>query len=128
MITKEIKDRVFNALESYKTDMNNFLEDNETTRNSELFKKFDIRHKMVSGVLKLKIDDILNDLRASVRCGYVDKDEAELYIATCQEVVLDTEQEYINYIKNRIGEKEYFIQWVMKRNGWTRRQAEEAYE
>ena len=128
MITKEIKDRVFNALESYKTDMNNFLEDNETTRNSELFKKFDIRHKMVSGVLKLKIDDILNDLRASVRCGYVDKDEAELYIVTCQEVLVDTEQEYINYIKNRIGEKEYFIQWVMKRNGWTRRQAEEAYE
>ena len=128
MITREIKDRVFNALESYKTDMNNFIEDNKTLKHDELFRKFDNRNRLVSGLLKRKIDDVLNDLRASVRCGYVDKEEAELYIATCQEVLLDTKKEYIEYIENLIGEKEYFILWIMKRNGWTRKQAEEAYE
>ena len=128
MITKEIKNKVFNALDSYKTDMNNFIEDNKTLKHDELFKKFDNRNRLVSKLLKSKVDDILNDLRASVRCGYVDKEEAELYIATCQEVLLDTEKEYIEYIENCIGEKEYFILWVMKHNGWTRKQAEEAYE
>ena len=128
MITREIKDRVFNALESYKTDMNNFIEDNKTLKHDELFRKFDNRNRLVSGLLKSKIDDVLNDLRASMRCGYVDKEEAELYIATCQEVLLDTKKEYIEYIENLIGEKEYFILWIMKRNGWTRKQAEEAYE
>ena len=123
MITKEIKDKVFNALDSYKTDMNNFIEDNKTIKHDELFKKFDNRNRLVSvmpkhfsGLLKSKIDDILNDLRASVRCGYVDKEEAELYITTCQEVVSDTEKEYIEYIENYIGEKR------------TLKQAEEAYE
>ena len=48
MITKEIKDRVFNALDSYKTDMNNFIEDNKTLKHDELFKKFDNRNRLVS--------------------------------------------------------------------------------
>lgn len=128
MITKEIKDRVFNALDSYKTEMNNFIEDNKTIKHNELFKKFDTRNKLASGLLKSKIDDVLNDVRTLVRCGYITKEEAEIYITTCQSALLDTEKEYIEYIENLIGEKEYFVLWVMKHNRWTRKQAEELYE
>lgn len=118
-MTREVKDLVYKAMEQYKATMNKYDFDSYT--------RYDKMNRLCGRILNDKLNSIYSDLYASVRCGFISKEEVEEYISLVKSCVTDIKREYVNALENLLGEEEFTIQWIMAERDYTRENAVDFY-
>ena len=118
-MTSLVESRVNKAIEKFNKTMNA-----HTCATYESLSKL---NRLASSILKSDMNSIYSDLWACVRCGFANEKEVSVYISDCEKAISKTKAKYTDALISRIGEEEYYIQWLMCEHGYKTREEALAY-
>lgn len=120
-MNKTVEEKIYVAVNEYKERMNRFIDSFED------YKHYNKVNSFSKKFMYEKIDSIFSDLYASVRCGFVTIEEVEEFKKMVDSIVKDTIRIYNNYMLEKLGEKEFYIQQIMVEDDKTRQEAIDWY-
>ena len=98
------------------------------TRASKLDTVICKRFDAYKRILKTNLDDIMRDIWAANRLGYISHDEAVGIYGDLERMYANAVGAFRTAEKERIGEREYVIRYDVYAYGYTREEAEKAYD
>lgn len=120
-MNKTVEEKIYVAVNEYKERMNRFIDSFEDYQHYNKINSFSKKF------MYSKIDSIFSDLYASVRCGFIAEEEVKEFKKTVDSITIDTIRIYNDYMREKLGEKEFDIQQIMVEDGKTRQEAIDWY-
>lgn len=120
-MNKTVEEKIYVAVNEYKERMNRFIDSFED------YKHYNKVHSFSKKFMYNKIDSIFSDLYASVRCGFITEEEVKEFKKTVDSITRDTIKIYNDYMLEKLGEEEFYIQQIMVEDDKTRQEAVDWY-